>query len=426
MEYPEKLLQLIWKCRLYAKVDLHCVGGERVQVLEPGRHNEDAGPDFLHAKIRINGMVWVGHVEVHWNAGNWFAHLHQNDRSFDNVILHVVWENRCDVRRHDGTVIPTLCLQQYIAPEILPLYHTLFQSQGIACASQLHSVPDYTKMQVLDRMVKNRLEAKTVEIFGYLAQHANDWEKVTQHLFAESFGMRVNKHAFARLIAALPGNILDRYQGQRDVLDALLFGQAALLPDNVIDHYTLKLKKTYLYLRRLHRLNPMETHEWRFLRMRPANFPTIRIAQLSSVFAHVSRLCQLILSHEDLRSLQQRFFDFVPSAYWATHYQFGKVAQPRKVRLTPAFLDHIAINCFVPLLYSYGHHFGDDALQMRAIDWLNQISAESNTVTTNYERIGLQAQHAADSQALLHLHQHHCERKKCLSCAIGVYILKRV
>lgn len=426
VKYPEELIQVLWKCRLYANAAIRCVGGEQVQVLSPGIYNRDAGPDFLQAKLRINNLLWVGHVEIHWDAKSWFAHRHQDDLRYDNVILHVVWENECEIRRKDGTIIPTLQLKDYVSADILKQHHHLQQSRAwIPCADQLQDVPLHIKLQMLDRMAKSRLEAKAAEIALLLVRHKNDWEKVTQQLFAESFGMRVNKHAFSQLIASLPANILDRYQGKRKKLEALLFGQAGLLSQDPSDNYAAELHDQYVYLQQLYQLRPMSSHEWRFLRMRPANFPTVRIAQLASVFSEMTRICQLIVSTENLRALQHYFVDISTSEYWSTHYIFGKVVKKHAVRITSTFLDHIAINCFVPILYAYGHRHGNESLLMRAIDWLDQIPAEQNTITAHFAKIGLLAQHAADSQALIQLHRAYCEPKQCLSCAIGIHLLGR-
>lgn len=426
MKYPEELIQVLWKCRLYANTDIQCVGGEQVRILSPGIYNRDAGPDFLHAKLRINNLLWVGHVEIHWDAKSWFAHRHQDDLRYDNVILHVVWENECEIRRKDGSIIPTLQLKNYVSTDVLKQHHVLQQSRSwIPCADQLKDVPLLVKLQMLDRMAKSRLEAKAAEIAQLLVHYRNDWEKVTQQLFAESFGMRVNKHAFSQLIASLPANILDRYQGKQKEIEALLFGQAGLLSQDPPDSYAAKLSDQYVYLQQLYQLTPMSSQEWRFLRMRPANFPTVRIAQLASFFSEMTRICQLIVSIEDLRALQQHFSGISTSAYWLTHNNFGKSIKKRAVRITSTFLDHIAINCFVPILYAYGHRHGDELMQMRAVDWLNQIPLEQNTITSHFLKIGLSAQHAADSQALIQLHRAYCEPKQCLSCAIGIHLLSR-
>lgn len=423
---PEKLLEMIWKCRLYAKADLNCINEDIVQVIAPGVQNQDAGPDFLQAKLRINKILWVGHVELHWYAKDWYTHQHHKDERYDNVILHVVWEGSHEIARKDGSIIPTLQLKKYVGVGILPLYNAMIRSKTwIPCANQLHVIPTYMKAQVLDRMITSRLEDKAAHICSLLSRCANDWEKVARHLFAESFGMRVNKNAFARLIDSLPDHIVDRYQGNTEKMEALLFGQAGLLQEYQPEIYYNKLREEYNYLQKLHRLQPMESHEWRFLRMRPANFPTVRIAQLAAVFTQVSRLCHLIITAQNLPALQRYFSELRPSDYWSTHYRFGKHSKPRKVVLTTAFLDHLAINCFILLIYTYGRCHGMEYLQKRAADWLNQLTAERNNITANFAKYGLLAQHAADSQAMLQLHRTYCEHKQCLSCTIGVHLLGR-
>ncbi|MCL7987379.1 DUF2851 family protein [Sphingobacterium sp. lm-10] len=417
---------MIWKCRVYAKLDLRCLHGEPVRVLDPGIHNHNAGPDFVQAKLIIAEITWVGHVEMHWHAKSWYTHQHQKNDQYDNVILHVVWEGECDIKRKDGSVIPTLQLKNYLASTVLPLYYNIIQAKTwVPCANQLENVPAHIKIQVLDRLIKNRMEVRAKEISNVLGRYANDWERVARYLFVTSFGTKVNKQAFSRLMDSLPSNILDRYLHKEVEMESLLFGQAGLLKQDLADSYYTMLKHTYSYLQQLHQLTPMESREWLFSRMRPANFPTLRIAQLAAVFTQFSRLCHLIISARDFRELQQYLATLSTSAYWSTHYRFGTITKVRETGLTPSFLDHIAINCFAPLLYAYGQHQGDENLQERALDWLHQIPAERNTITAHFGQFGLLAQHAGDSQAQLQLHREYCEPKQCLSCAIGVHLIRR-
>lgn len=424
MRYPEKLLMMIWQCRMYNVKALRCETGEYLHVISPGSVNRDAGPDFLQAKIQMDGIAWFGHVEIHWDAADWCVHGHQSDVSYDSVILHVVWQGDEIIKRTDGTIIPSLQLQKIVDPQILPHYQQLMESlTWIPCASRLPDVPNHISRQVLDRLLPDRLMEKVEMVFKMLSDYQGDWERTVRVWMAQTFGMRVNKHAFLRLLESFPNALIDRYKHRKTSLEALLFGQSGLLPSTPTDSYTQCLRSEYNYLKKLHQLTPMDAQEWKFLRMRPSNFPTIRIAQLAVLFHYTPNLCSLIVEAENFKNVEVVFSKVEVSGYWTNRVRFGKIGNINSKFFSTNFMYHLIINSFVVIAYAYGRYHGTEALQDRAVTWLEKLPPENNNLVRKFSKHGLDVLHAGDTQALLHLHARYCSSKQCMSCSIGYFVM---
>lgn len=425
MTISEELIHFIWRFRLYDQFGLKSHAGEVVEVMDQGVPNKDAGPDFLLAKIKIGQTVWVGHVEIHTDAKYWHSHGHHRDDAYDNVILHVIWDGYTDVIRKDNTVVSTLSLCDYVNPGLLQHYDKLMKSMTwIPCAHRLPALPAVQGVQLMSRTLVDRLENKYSYVLSLLEETKNDWERVTAVLLCRAFGMRVNKDAFTELGFRFPLILLEKYKEDTLKKEALLFGQAGLLSEQYEDSYPAALNREYDYLRQLHKLQPMEFSSWKFMRMRPVNFPTVRMGQLAALFHVFPRLFSAILESESLEGFKKQFLQTIPHIYWDDHYHFGEVCAPRKNHLPDTFIRHLVINCPILILYAYGKYMGQQRWIDKAMDWLEQIPAEQNQIIRRFRELGLRPGHAGDTQGLLHLKAAYCDRRRCLDCQVGHFVLK--
>lgn len=426
MQFSESLLHFIWRYRLFNPLELSIETGEALQILDVGQYNQDAGPDFELARIRIGDTLWSGHVEIHIREEDWNLHQHQLDSRYDNTILHVVWERSLlkAILRKDSTPIPTLVLADYVNMSLLEGYEQLMANlDWIPCAKQLPQIRPLTILTTLSRMAVGRLEQKFVGIENLLVQTKQNWELVFMMLLGRSFGMKVNASPFEELCLNMDLSIVHKHQSDRLKIESLIFGSAGFLYQ-AEDEYSMFLQKEYFYLKHLHGLKEMRFEEWRFLRMRPYNFPTYRLAQFAALLSVKSYWFAYVLEVDDLKDV----FDCIDrgelNQYWSTHYRFGKETGKHTIGWSSAFKAHLAINCFVPMLFAYGSYMKEEAYQDKAIRWLNELPAEVNQITKGFSSLAIKCLHAADSQALLFLKKQYCDQKKCLDCAVGLEILK--
>lgn len=427
----ETFISYLWQCQYFSKQQLSTVAGERLQILHIGQANTDAGADFLQACVMIDEVKWVGNIEIHLKTSDWLAHKHEQNRSYDSVILHVVWEddlqNRQTIRRNDLTEIPVLALKNRVDRLLVEKYYLLMANQQseILCASQFSSVKAITKTSMLDKVLIQRLQRKSQEVLKLLKENVGDWETTTFQWTAQSFGFKVNNEAFLRLSKALPLLVLMKYTENLTKIEALLFGQAGLLSTDEKDDYFAMLEKEYQYLSHKHSLknSQLSSHYWKFLRLRPANFPTIRMAQFAQLFHQRKTLFDTFVNTEKFEDLYQ-FFAVTQSDYWQHHYLFGKVAEQSIGGLGVQSIQNLLINTVVPLLIAYANHKDNQAFTDRAIHFLEQLPAEKNKILAAWKDAGLPAKTASDSQALIELFNNFCLAKKCLQCSIGASLLK--
>lgn len=426
MDYPEELLHFIWRYRLYDQVNLKTKEGEALKVIDVGLYNQNAGPDFEYALIELNHVRWKGHVEIHLNEEDWKQHGHHLDPAYNATILHVVWKGGAgDIQRSDGTLMPTLLLSDYVKPQLLQRYNDLSkQHLKIPCEGRMEQVLTLLKPGWLTRLAIERLEAKCKRNSGWLNATKQDWERVFLIGVARAFGTNVNAIAFEELLSRIAPNLLYKYLDAPEKITAMLFGVAGFLEEECNDDYFVELKTMYSVLKKLHGLQNMSPTYWKFMRTRPYNFPTYRLAQLAAQLPVLVYGLERMRTTDCLQQLLGRMRSTELDAYWITHYRFGKATKKHSTRWSDAYLHLVAINCFIPVLFSYGKFLGQDHLTERALAWMEQLPPEKNAVIAYYKTQGISCQSAADSQALLHLKTAYCDRKKCLDCAIGVVILR--
>lgn len=419
----EDFLHFIWKYRLYSK-DLETVAGEPLDVVSPGQHNSDSGPDFSNAQIRIGATLWAGNVEVHLKSSDWFVHRHHTDEAYSNVILHVVYENDKEIFDRNGRQVATLELKGKFSEKIYhKYYYYLNNTNWIPCEKDIHYLSiEKTKMW-LDRLLVERMERKAGELNKLLEHNKSNVEETFYQVLAGNFGFKVNEQPFRMLATMLPLHILGKHKDSLFQIEALLFGMAGLLNSDFTDEYPVKLAREFEFLQKKYSLVPIQGHLWKFMRLRPTNFPTIRISQFAALVHKSQKLFSKIIEAEDLKTLLS-FFDVTASSYWDEHYVFDKPSGHSAKQLGKDAVFNILLNTAAQLLFLYSNVKGDERYREKAIALLLQIEPESNAITRGWGDIGIKALNAFDSQALIELKNSYCNLKKCLSCSIGLNLLK--
>ncbi|SHF31933.1 DUF2851 family protein [Pedobacter caeni] len=426
MNFSEHFLHFIWKFRLYKTLDLFCVAGEQLRILNPGISNTDAGPDFNQAKLSIGGTYWIGDVEIHLKSSDWLVHGHQQDPAYDAVILHVVHEHDQPIYRKDGSQIPVLVLKNLYPEHLLDHYHQLVNSiHKFPCEKQIGEIEAVVVNGFLSRMMVERLEQKSALVLDKLSRLTGDWESAFYCFMAKSFGFKVNEIPFELLASALPLQVLRKHLDHPLQVEALVFGQAGFLSGSFKDEYPRKLKKEYAFLKKKYGLKPIGVGAWRFLRMRPQNFPTLRLAQFSALVLKSDRLFSKILEIEELSDLIKLLAELPVNPYWIKHYHFQKETKEVKLQLGISSVHHLIINAICLFLFSYGKYADQPQLISRAIKFLELIPPENNTIIGWYKSSGLIVESAFFSQAVLQLNKYYCAQKKCLNCGIGIKILNK-
>ncbi|MDR3713794.1 MAG: DUF2851 family protein [Puia sp.] len=417
----ERLLQFIWQFRYFNLHELRLETGEPLRVLFPGISNPDQGADFLDARIRIDTALLAGNIELHVKASDWTKHGHGEDRNYQPVILHVVWENDLGYPR-----LPTLVLWDRVAKWRLSRFEEWRkkkESSFIACEKNAHRVAPEIWQTWKEELLVARLKRKSARIQAFLQENRQHWEQVFWWLLARNFGLRVNCEAFEAIARSLPLSLIRHHAGHLQQLEALLLGQAGLLEKDPRDEYARNLQREYRFLRHKYRLEPVYRRVF-LLRMRPGNFPAVRLAQLASLLLSCRGWLVFLLetdSVSDLRaSLQGRV-----SSYWDHHYSIDTPSSGKPKHLSAEMADSILINTMAPMLFAYGHLRNDPACCRKAIRWLQETGREKNKITRAWEDLGVVHLRAADSQALLECKTHHCDPGHCLECMVGRELLRR-
>ncbi|MFV0268083.1 MAG: DUF2851 family protein [Draconibacterium sp.] len=420
---PEEFLQYVWENRLFDSGALKTSTGEPIEIIHPGRKNTDSGPDFFNARIKLGDTVWAGNIEIHVKASDWNKHLHQNDKAYDNVVLHVVETFDTEIARTNGETIPTLILTY---PDYLRNnYQSLLDAKTwIACENRFHRIDPILLQLGFNRLMIGRLESKTEAILARLEQNNNDWNETFYQVLARSFGFKVNAVPFELLARSLPASLLTRHKNNQFQLEALLFGNSGLLNHQLLgDDYYLKLREEYSFLYKKYELRAIESHLWKFLRLRPVNFPPVRISQLAALFHRSEALFSNIIEPESLSELYS-LFRVRASEYWDTHYNFNKPSKSKQAKeLGETSIQILIINVVIPFLFVYGEKQNKNHLKNRALEFLEQLPAEANSVVAKWAQLGINARSAFESQALLQLKSQYCEAKKCLNCQVGVKLV---
>lgn len=429
----ERLLHYTWQHKLYSALPLSTSDGEPVEVLDPGLHNTNAGPDFFNAKIKLNGEIWVGNVEIHTFSSDWMKHRHHLDENYNNVILHVVENADVEVFTSDGKKIPQVIITvpQYVEENYAQL---LVADKYPPCASVIPQMPNIIRNQWLDALCIERLEQKTERLNHYADMDKGNWERAFFINLARSFGFGINSDTFEEWALNLPLGACAKHRDDLFQLEAIFLGQAGLLEESMIPSYHLdfaleegyltKLQDEYKFLRHKFSLTPMNGMHWRFLRLRPQNFPHIRLVQL----AHLYWSQQISISAiQDINTLEDAYklLSTHVTPYWETHYGFGAESGKSAKNLTKASMNLLIINGIIPTLFAYGKHRQKEVLCHKALQLLVDLRAENNLYTRTWAEIGLPVSTAADSQALIQLRTQYCDRKDCLRCRFGFYFMKK-
>lgn len=417
----ERLLHYVWKYKLYTATPLITTEGRPVQVIDPGMQNTDAGPDFFNAKIKIDGTLWVGSVEIHDKSSDWLLHHHDTDKAYDCVILHIIGFNDFQPVRTNGNPIPQMLLT--VPENILRSIWLLYREAALPCLDHITGIAPLHIACWMEALLSERLERKTHDIFLLLDAYQTDWNEVFYITLTRNFGFGVNNDAFERLAKSLPLRCIQKQRNSHSQIEAMLFGQAGMLEEENDDHYYRLLQREYDFLRHKFGLSPMEDFVFKNLRTRPVNFPYLKVAQLAALWVRYDTLFSAILEARSTGEIK-KYFRIPPSGYWETHYHF-RYASPRKEKtIGENALNILLINTVVPMLFAYGLHNKRPEYCERATRLLESIPPEKNTIVTTFYNAGITVRHAGDSQALIQLKREYCEKKKCLYCRIGFRMLK--
>lgn len=415
----ESFLYYLWENRLITGT-LKTTSGVPVEIINPGFRNTDSGPDYLEAKIKIGGQLWAGHVEIHVRTSDWNRHGHQYDKAYQNVVLHVVHENDANANS-----IPVLELKGHFDASLYNRYESFMAARHwITCERHLEEAPDFTKNVWLERMAIERLQEKARNVSKMLYSNKFDWEETLYQLLLRYFGMKVNNEAFETLARLLPLKTLLKHADNLIQVEAMLLGCAGFLEIGNNEDYPQLLKREFAVMRSKFNLLTMPLERWKFLRMRPVNFPTVRLAQLAEMIHQKGCLFSKIKEAENMLEIKT-LFNVTASEYWDTHFRFGTSNSPtRPKHLGEGTSNVLIINVVIPVLFCYGQFHKDQSYCDKALRFLEDIPVEDNTIIRHFAAIGMTAQNAMQSQALLHLYTRYCQRKRCLECSIGNILLQ--
>lgn len=419
----ENLLHFIWKLKLFTNKNLQTTNNEIIEITSVGTENNNEGPDFLNAKMAINKQLWAGNVEIHIKSSDWYAHHHEIDENYDSVILHVVWEHDVEIFRKSEEAIATLELKNYISKILLNKHFQLFSKpkKWINCENDILSVDSFVINNWVERLYFERLEHKSEQIQQILTTTNNNWECTLFSLLAKNFGLKINAEAFMNFSTSFEFSIVRKVSSNAEQLEALFFGQAGLLSSSYESEYYRKLKATYEYLRLKFKVSPISKGQVHFFRLRPNNFPTIRISQLAELYHLHQNLFSKVIEIDTIEG----FYDLLnvsTSQFWETHYTFEKESKKSIKKLTKSFVDLLLINTIIPLKFMHLKSLGiTDYSAILSI--IQQIKPEKNTVISKFNELKIKSNNASETQALLQLKNEYCNKQLCLQCAVGKELL---
>jgi hypothetical protein len=415
----EKLLQYIWQFQHFNSRQLQTAAGEHISIIQRGTFNYNQGPDFINARIKVADTVWAGNIELHVKASDWDLHSHSSDPNYKNIILHVVWKN--DRSIHE--TFPVLELEPYVSNILLDNYEQLMQSAHfIACGDRVAGLPYLHFAAWKERLLVERLQQRSKYVEALLNQTQQHWEEVFWWMLAKNFGIRINADSFERIAKTIPITILGKHKNQLHQIEAILLGQAAILDKKFEEDYPNMLRREYEFLKKKYGLEKAHAPLY-YLRMRPANFPSIRLAQLAMLIHQSHHLFSTIRETTDINAVK-KLLAVTANDYWHYHYVLDEPTAFSKKTLGAQMIQNILINTVVPMLYAYGYLNSQEHIKQKALQWLEQIAAENNSITKGYLQLGVTNKNAFDSQALLQLKNEYCNHKRCLQCAVGNWILK--
>jgi hypothetical protein len=428
----EDFLHYVWKFQKFDAKGLKTTSGQTVRVKLIGQHNFDSGPDFFNSQLYIGSQLWAGNVEIHIKASDWFAHGHELDKAYDNVILHVVWENDSEIYRKDGTTVPTIVVKDIIFSETLSNYQKLFSKKHkwINCENEFRNTDDFLLKSMFDRLYIERLERKSHLIAVELKKNNNNWEALLFQLLSKNFGLKVNGDAFLGIAQSVDFSVVQKCSQKQFDLESLLLGQARFLDTEKEDGYLIMLQKNYVYIKHKFKLENSNLIAPKFFRLRPPNFPTIRLSQLTALYTKRRQLFSEVIFNTSGNSYSKglsyfyELFDVAASEYWDTHYNFGVISVKRRKALSKNFIDLLLINTIIPLQFYFAKQMGGDASEA-LLELASGITSEENTVVKKYLELRPMKITAFESQALMELKTMYCDKMKCLDCRIGNSIINK-
>ena len=415
----ERLLQYIWQFQYFNKTSLQTVEGETVEIVYQGSYNTNQGPDFFEAKLKIGNTLLIGNVELHCKTSEWNTHKHSADKNYANVIAHIVWENDCTLPNN----LPTIILQDRVSKILLKKYQKLLNTSSfIPCENSISTVPEITWLSWKERLLIERLEQKSTSVNEYLSKNNYHWEETFWWMIAKNFGIKVNSEAFEKIAQSIPITVLAKHKNQLHQIEALLFGQAGLLDKDFEEDYPILLRKEYQFYKSKYNLQSTNANLF-FLRMRPANFPTVRLAQLAMLIVHSVHLFSKIKEIEEVENVK-KLLNVNANDYWHYHYNFDELSTYKIKNVGVKMINNLIINTVIPILFAYGHYTKEHNFKDKALRWLTQLTAEKNSRINGFLALQITIKNAFDSQALLQLKNEYCSKKRCLECAVGNKLLK--
>lgn len=418
----EDFLHYLWKYKNFTITNLKTTSGDKLSIIHSGYILDQAGPDFFNAQLVIADQKWAGNVEIHLQSSDWYLHRHELDTAYDNVILHVVWEHDVEIYRADNSEIPVLELKSYVSPSIVNNYQNLLTPKSwIFCEKQLQEFPSFILNNWLERLFFERLERKSKPILDLLHQMNFDWESVLFQFLAKNFGLNTNGDTFFAIAKAIPFSIFRKESFELENLEALLFGTAGLLDFDHEDSYAKDLKFRYDYLSHKYQLKKPLIPPVQFFKLRPDNFPTIRLAQWAALYYRNQNLFSKLIRIRSIPEIDT-YCQVVTSEYWFSHYQLDKLSPYKKKMISKSFTNLVIINTIVPFQFAYAKSQGKEITE-DLIQLVQGIASEKNVIVDKFKAAGIVVKNAYESQSLLELKNEYCNKSKCLDCAIGMQLL---
>jgi hypothetical protein len=419
----EDFIHYIWLYKKFDFSNLTTHQGQLLTIIHTGNYLQLSGPDFFNAQLIIDNQKWAGNIEIHTKSSDWYLHHHEKDKNYDNVILHVVWEHDAPIFRNDNSEIPTLEIRNYVNKDEIYKYQSLISPKSwIYCEKQIATVNDFVFKNWQERLFFERLERKSIQIQNLLDESGNDWESVLFYMLAKNFGLNTNGETFLKIAKSISFSVIRKESLDANYLEALLFGQANLLPLTAEDNYVRDLQSWYDYLVLKYKIKTISIEPLQFFKHRPDNFPTIRLAQLSMLYHLERNLFSKIIEANSIKELY-KLFEITVSDYWKTHYNFEKVSPRKNKTLSKGFVDLLVINTIVPIQFAFSRSIGKDNSE-ELIGLISQVSSEKNSTIDKFSFFGIDAKNAFQSQSLLQLKNEYCSHKRCLQCGIGLELIK--
>ena len=421
----EDFLHYIWKHKKFKFNNLKTISGSELEIFTVGQHNFNSGPDFFNAKLKIANQLWAGNVEIHVKSSDWYLHNHEKDKAYDNVILHIVWEHDIEVFRKDNTVIPTLEMKSIIDVSMLKNYKALFDKDNkwINCENDFALTNDFIINNWLERLYFERLERKSETIKALLKASKNDWEAVFFKMLTKNFGLKVNGDSFFSLANSIAFSVVRKTQSNAQATEALLFGQAGLLDADLEDAYYLNLVREYQFLKQKFKVNNSQVLPVQFFRLRPSNFPTIRLSQLASLYCKYQNLFSKVIEINQIEDFYE-LFNVSASLFWETHYTFKNASKSSVKKLSKRFVDLLIINTILPIKFSYAKQKGEE-VDTKIINLASTLASEKNNIIDKFNSLKQVSKSSLNSQAIIQLKTEYCDKNKCLQCAIGNSLINK-